>query len=118
MVSCEDTNEVTRKMWVWFIWSKQLGRMGHNMLKWLVIELASCLYKSELCFKVIERKYNNAANENFDIDLIVTNKKIMQKYRKLSPDSDDTLHSELGKTEWSYDTFFILTNYHSFSAYL
>ena len=28
----------------------------------------------------------------FDIDLIVTNKKYMQKYRKLYPDSDDTFN--------------------------
>ena len=28
-----------------------------------------------------------------DINLIVTNKKIMQKYKKLSPDSVDTLKS-------------------------
>ena len=27
--------------------------------------LALCLYKGELCFKVIKRKYNMAANENF-----------------------------------------------------
>ena len=31
--------------------------------------------------------------EILDIDLIVTNKKVMQKYRKLYPDSDDTLNS-------------------------
>ena len=68
MVTCEDTTEVTRKMWVWFIWSIQLGRMGHNMLKWLVLylfnKLALCLYKGELCFKVIERKYDMAAHKN------------------------------------------------------
>ena len=35
-----------------------------------------------------------AANEtNLDIDLIVTNKNFMQKYRKLSPDSVDNLNS-------------------------
>ena len=77
--------------------NKKLGMMGHNMLKWQVIyllnKLASCLYKGELCFKVIERKYNIAANEKFDIDLIVTTKKFMQKYGKLYPDSDDTLNS-------------------------
>ena len=43
--------------------------MEHNMLKWLVIyilnKLALYLYEGELCFKVIERKYNMAANENF-----------------------------------------------------
>ena len=32
-----------------------------------------------------------------DIDLIVTNKKIMQKYKNLSPDSVDTLNSKIGK---------------------
>ena len=32
---------------------------------WLRNKLALCLYKSELCFKVIERKYNMAAYENF-----------------------------------------------------
>ena len=37
MVTCEDTTEVARNMWVWSIWSKPLGRMGHNMLKRLVI---------------------------------------------------------------------------------
>ena len=48
---------------------KPLGRMGHNMLKWLVTylfnKLALCFDKGELCFKVIEKKYNMAANENF-----------------------------------------------------
>ena len=61
--------EVARNMWLWFIWRKPLGRIGHNILKWLVIQLlnklALCLYKSEICFKVIERKYNMAAHENF-----------------------------------------------------
>ena len=61
--------EVARNMWLWFICRKPLGRIGHNMLKWLVIQLlnklALCLYKSEICFKVIERKYNMAAHENF-----------------------------------------------------
>ena len=32
-----------------------------------------------------------------DIDLIVTNKTIMQKYKNLSPDSVDTLNSKIGK---------------------
>ena len=32
-----------------------------------------------------------------DIDLIVTNKKFMQKYRKLYPDSDDTLNPLIGQ---------------------
>ena len=32
-----------------------------------------------------------------DIDLIITNKKIMQKYRKLYPDSDDNLNSLIGQ---------------------
>ena len=71
--------------------------MGHDMLKWLVNylsnKLALCLYKGEFCFKVIERKCNMANDDNLDIDLIVTNKKFMQKYRKLYPDSDDTLNS-------------------------
>ena len=31
----------------------------------LLNKLALYLYKSELCFKVIERKYNMAAHENF-----------------------------------------------------
>ena len=61
--------EVARNMWLWFIWRKPLGRIGHNILKWLVIQLlnklALCLYKSGICFKVIERKYNMAAQENF-----------------------------------------------------
>ena len=36
--------------------------------------------------------------KNFDIDLIVTNKNFMQKYRKLLyPDSIDNLNSESGK---------------------
>ena len=43
--------------------------MGHDMLKWLVNylsnKLALCLYKGEFRFKVSERKYNMAANENF-----------------------------------------------------
>ena len=45
--------------------------MGHDMLIWLVIYLlnkqALYLYKGGLCFKVIERKYNMAANENFGL---------------------------------------------------
>ena len=32
-----------------------------------------------------------------DIDLIITNKKFMQKYRKLYPDSDDNLNSLIGR---------------------
>ena len=42
--------------------------MGDDMLKWLVIDilkkLALYLYEGELCFKVIERIYNMAPNEN------------------------------------------------------
>ena len=42
--------------------------MGHDMLKWLVNYIlnkrALYLYEGELCFKVIERIYNMAANEN------------------------------------------------------
>ena len=83
MLTYEDNTQVAWKMSVWFIWSKVLGMMEHYMLKWDVIyllnKLALCLYKDELCFKVIERKYIMAGNKNFDIDLIVTNKKIMQK---------------------------------------
>ena len=33
------------------------------------------------------------AKKSLDMDLIVTNKKFRQKYRKLSPDSVDTLNS-------------------------
>ena len=47
-VTCEDSTQVARKMSVWFIWSKPLGRMWHNMLKWLVVytlnKVALCLY--------------------------------------------------------------------------
>ena len=32
-----------------------------------------------------------------DIDLIVTNKKFMQKYKNLSPDSVDTFNSKIGQ---------------------
>jgi len=68
MVTCEDTTEVARNMWIWSIWSTPLGRMGHSMLKWLVIyilnKLALYLYEGELCSKVIERIYNMATNEN------------------------------------------------------
>ena len=68
MVTCEDNTEVARNMWIWSIWSTPLGRMGHSMLKWLVIyilnKLALYLYEGELCFKVIERIYNMATNEN------------------------------------------------------
>ena len=72
--------------------------MGHNMLKFIVIYLlnkaALFLYKGELFFKVNERKYNMAANEkNCNIDSIVTNKNLMQTYRKLTPDSVDNLNS-------------------------
>ena len=67
-VTCEDTTEVARNMWIWSIWSTPLGRMGHSMLKWLVIyilnKLALYLYEGELCSKVIERIYNMATNEN------------------------------------------------------
>ena len=85
-------------MSVWFIWSKPLGRMGHDMLKWLVNylsnKLALCLYKGEFRFKVSERKYNMAANENFGhLFDYHKNKKDMQKWRKLSPDYVDTLNS-------------------------
>ena len=31
--------EVARNIWLWFICRKPLGRIGHNMLKWLVIQL-------------------------------------------------------------------------------
>ena len=52
MVTYKDTTQVARNMWVLFIWSKPLGRMGHNMLKWLLIYLldmlALCLHKAEL----------------------------------------------------------------------
>ena len=89
--------EVARNMWLWFIWRKPLGRIGHNILKWLVIQLlnklALCLYKSEICFKVIERKYNMAAHENFGHWFDCHKQKFMQKYRKLYPVSDDTLNS-------------------------
>ena len=68
MVTYEDITQVARNMWVWSIWSKPLGRMGDDMLKWLVIDilkkLALYLYEGELCFKVIERIYNMAPNEN------------------------------------------------------
>ena len=68
MVTYEDITQVARNMSVWSIWSKPLGRMGDDMLKWLVIDilkkLALYLYEGELCFKVIERIYNMAPNEN------------------------------------------------------
>ena len=71
MVTCEDTTQVVRNMLVWFVWIKISGRMWHNMLKWLVIyllnKLASCSYKGKLSFKVIERKYDMASNENFEL---------------------------------------------------
>ena len=51
-------------------------------------------YNGELFFKVIEKKYNMAANEkNLDIDLIVTNKNSMHKDRTLSSNSVDNLNS-------------------------
>ena len=43
MVTCKDNTKVARKMSVWFISSKPLGRMGHNMLKWPVIYLLNKL---------------------------------------------------------------------------
>ena len=71
MVTYKDTTQVARNMWVLFIWSKPLGKMGHIMLKWLVIYLLNKLalysYKGDLCFKVIGRKYNRAANENLGL---------------------------------------------------
>ena len=59
----------------------------------LLNKLALYLYKSELCFKVIERKYNMAAHENLGHGFDCHKQKFMQKYRKLYPDSDNTLNS-------------------------
>ena len=39
LVTYKDISQVARKMWLSFIWIKPLVRMGHNMLKWLVIHL-------------------------------------------------------------------------------
>ena len=71
MVTYEDITQVARNMSVWSIWSKPLGRMGDDMLKWLVIDilkkLALYLYEGELCFKVMERINDRAPNENFEL---------------------------------------------------
>ena len=46
MVIYNDSTQLDRNMWVSFSWIKPLGRMGHNVLKWLVIYL---LNKLALC---------------------------------------------------------------------
>ena len=60
---------MVRSMWVSFIYTRSLGRMGNNMFKWLMIYLlnymALCLCKCELFFKVIKRNYDIAAIINF-----------------------------------------------------
>ena len=67
--------------------------MGHNMLKWLVIylliKLALTLFKGESFFEVINTNYEMAA------DLVVTYIESVQKWRKISPESVDTLNSKL-----------------------
>ena len=63
-------------------------------------KLGLCLYKGELCFKVMKRYHNMAANQkNFDTNLIVTSIRFVQKYRKLSSDSVDTLNSQIAHKE-------------------
>ena len=105
--------EVARNLWLWFICRKPLGRIGHNMLKWLVIQilnkLALCLYKNELCIKIIEKNYNMAAKENF----VCHKHKICQKSigNYLRTILIPWIH-KLGKTWWSYEIFCILTNYY------
>ena len=104
-------------MSVWFIWSKPLGRMGHDMLKWLVNylsnKLALCLYKGEFRFKVSERKYNMAANENFGhLFDYHKNKKICKSEGNYLLIMLIPWIPKLGKTWWSYETFLILTNYY------
>ena len=97
MVTCKDNTKFARNISVWFIWSKSLGRMGHNMLKWLVI-----IYWISWPYAYIKVSYAlNLLRENIiwllmkilDIDLTVTNKKNMQKYKKIFPYSVDTLNS-------------------------
>ena len=92
------------------IWSKTLGRMGHNMLKWLVIyilnKLALYLYEGELCFKVIERIYNMATNENVWTLIWLSQTKNVCK-------SIGNWIAKLGKTWWGYyEIFCILVSYY------
>ena len=81
MVTCEDNTEVARNMWIWSIWSTPLGRMGYNMLKLLVIYILNklALYEGESCFKVIERIYNIATNENYRLWFDSHTKKMYEK---------------------------------------
>ena len=87
MVTYKDSTQVAKNIWVSFIYSKPLGKMGYNMLKWPLIykwnKLTLCLYKAELCFKVIERNYIIAANINFGHWFDCHKFKFVQKYGKI-----------------------------------
>ena len=92
------------------ILSKTLGSMRHNMLKWLMIyilnKLTSYLYEGELCFKVIERIYNMATNENVWTLIWLSQTKNVCK-------SIENWIAKLGKTWWGYyEIFCILANYY------
>ena len=73
--------------------------MGLNMLKWLVIylliKLALILFKGESFSEVINTNYEMAANIILVIDLVVTYIESVQKWRKISPESVDTLNSKV-----------------------
>ena len=68
MLTHKVTSQVAKNMWMSNL---HFSRMVHNMLKWLVIfilnKLAFYLYEGELCFKVINRKFKIATNENFGL---------------------------------------------------
>ena len=74
MVTYKDTTQVARNMWVSFIWTKPLGRMGSSKLKWLMIylliEISLCLCKGELFFEVLKGNCKMATKIIVDIDLM------------------------------------------------
>ena len=64
MVTCRDTTQVARNMWVPLIWIKPWSRMWHTMLEWLVIypliKGALYLFNGWLIFEYIKRNYEIA----------------------------------------------------------
>ena len=64
-----------------------------KLVIYLLNKFALCLYKKSFALKLLRENIIWLLMKILDIDLIVMNKKIMQKYRKLSPDSGDNLNS-------------------------
>ena len=54
---------------------------------YLLSKLALCLSKFKLFFEAIKKNYKMAANKIVDINMIVTHIESVQKYRKLSLDT-------------------------------